>query len=169
MTTERKWFVAYVRSCQERRVAQALANMGVEYYLPMQRDIHKWSDRNKIVVRLLLPHMIFVKVDEITRIHLLNEVYGMTAYMMDRATKRPAVVRDADMLAFRMMLEHVDEPVRMSSEPLAKGDRVRVVSGPLEGMEYELTEVRGHKCIAIRLDILGSAYVEFSESNLEKI
>jgi len=169
MTSEIKWFVAYVRSCQERKVAEVLSKLGVEHYLPQQREVHKWSDRKKIVVRLILPHMIFIRTDELSRRKLLSDVYGICAYMMDRSTNRPAVVRDADMHAFRMMVEHCDDPVRMSSEPLERGDRVRVLSGPLQGMEYELADVRGHKCIAIRLDILGSALVEFDESNLEKI
>lgn len=150
-------------------MAEVLASMGVEYYLPQQREVHKWSDRKKIVVRLILPRMIFVRTEDCGRRALLNDIYGMYAFMMDKATSRPAVVRDADMEAFRMMVEHSDGPVRMNSEPLAKGDRVRVISGPLKGMEYELVDVRGKRCIASRLDFLGSAIVEFSEQNLEKI
>ena len=43
------WFVAYVRSCQERRVADLLAAQGIETYVPVQKERHKWSDRVKIV------------------------------------------------------------------------------------------------------------------------
>lgn len=165
----RHWFVAFVKSCQERRVAEDLGKLGVEHYLPQQREVHKWSDRRKVVVRLLLPRMIFVRVDDLTRRKLLSDVFGMYAYMVDRTTRRPAIVRDAEMEAFRMMVEHSDAPVRMNSEPLAKGDRVRVLSGPLKDMEYELADVQGKHCIVSRLDFLGSAIVEFSIDNLEKI
>ena len=164
-----RWFIAYVKSCQERRVAEILEKMGVEYYLPMQREVHKWSDRRKIVVRLIIPHIVFVKVTELVRRELLKSVYGIHSYMMDRATGRPAVVPDHEMKAFRMMVEHSGAPVAMNSEPLVSGDLVRVISGPLCGMEYELAEVHGNKCIVTRIDFLGSAFVEFDESNLEKI
>ena len=135
----------------------------------MQREIHKWSDRRKIVVRLIIPHIVFIRTDELTRREILRSVYGVHAYMMDRATGRPAVVPDHEMKAFRMMVEHSGAPVAMNSEPLVKGDLVRVISGPLSGMEYELAEVHGNKCIVTRIDFLGSAFVEFAESNLEKI
>ena len=150
-------------------MAEVLDKMGVENYLPMQREIHKWSDRRKIVVRLIIPHIVFIRTDELTRREILRSVYGVHAYMMDRATGRPAVVPDHEMKAFRMMVEHSGAPVAMNSEPLVKGDLVRVISGPLSGMEYELAEVHGNKCIVTRIDFLGSAFVEFAESNLEKI
>lgn len=37
--------------------------MGIENFLPIQQEVHKWSDRRKVVDRVLLPMMIFVHVD----------------------------------------------------------------------------------------------------------
>ena len=58
----RQWLVAYVQSCLEKRTARRLAAMGIECYLPIQSEIHQWSDRRKRVDRLIIPMMIFVHV-----------------------------------------------------------------------------------------------------------
>ena len=34
----RQWLVAYVQSCLEKKTAERLKAMGVEYYLPIQSD-----------------------------------------------------------------------------------------------------------------------------------
>lgn len=167
--SDKRWYIAFVKSCQERKTAEALSKMGVESYLPLVREIHQWSDRKKVVFRLLLPHLIFVRTDELERRKLLEEVYGMYAYMMDRCTGRPAIVRDQEMEALMAMVEHSGQPVQLNTEPLEPGDRVRVLSGPLKDMEYELVRVSGRRCIAVRLDGLGVAMVEFSMENLQKI
>ena len=53
------WYVAYVKSCSEFKVAEFLEKFGYEYYLPVKREVHQWSDRKKIVRKLVLPRMIF--------------------------------------------------------------------------------------------------------------
>lgn len=58
----RQWLVAYVQSCLEKKTAERLKAMGVEYYLPIQSEIRQWSDRRKKVDRLVIPMMIFVHV-----------------------------------------------------------------------------------------------------------
>lgn len=54
----RQWLVAYVQSCLEKKTAERLKAMGVEYYLPIQSEIRQWSDRRKRVDRLVIPMMI---------------------------------------------------------------------------------------------------------------
>lgn len=35
----RQWLVAYVQSCLEKKTAERLKTMGVEYYLPIQNPL----------------------------------------------------------------------------------------------------------------------------------
>ena len=37
----RQWLVAYVQSCLEKKTAERLKAMGVEYYLPIQSEIRQ--------------------------------------------------------------------------------------------------------------------------------
>lgn len=59
----KRWLVAIVRIHHEKKTSERLTKMGVENFLPIQQEVHNWSDRRKVVDRVILPMMIFVHVD----------------------------------------------------------------------------------------------------------
>ena len=63
----KRWLVAIVRICHEKKTSERLTKMGIENFLPIQQEVHQWSDRRKVVDRVLLPMMIFVHVDRRSR------------------------------------------------------------------------------------------------------
>lgn len=169
MDGEKHWYVAYVMSCRERKVAETLGMLGYEYYLPVQRRVRQWSDRKKIVECLVLPRMIFVRCNETDRRRSLNDVPGMYKYITFGGPFKPAIIPDREMDTFRSMVENGGREVCLLSEPLAPGDRVRVVTGPLAGCECELLAVGGHRCLAVRLGALGTAKMDLDLDTVEKI
>lgn len=160
------WYVGLVKPYQERKCAEALAKLGVAYYLPVQREKRKYSDRVKEVDSLILPRMIFIRTGELRRIQLLSEVYGLYAYMNDGGAYHPAIVPDRELEEFRFMVEHGEGRVEVSSQPFAPGDRVKVIAGPLQGLECELTSVGEKRCVAVRIGRVGTAILAFSPSDL---
>ena len=53
---------------------------------------------------------------------------------------------------------------------LNRGDRVRVIKGPLSGLEGELVRLKGHKRVVVRLDGVASIATSYIPSSfLEKI
>ena len=140
--------------------------MGVEYYLPVQRVRRKYSDRVKMVDQLVLRGMLFIRTDERRRIALLNDVYGLRAYMTDGGTYHPVVVPDEQIRDFRFMLEHGGGEVRMMARCFAPGDKVKVVSGPLSGFVCRIIEIEKKRCIAVCLGVIGTATLEVSPESL---
>ncbi len=165
---EEHWFVAYVRPSHERVAARTLSALGFVHWLPVQRVRRRWSDRFKIVEQLVLPHMIFVRADERGRIRSLKEVPQIPRYMFDRATGHAAFVPDAQMEVFRRMVEQSSAPVTVTEAPLAPGDMVEVINGPLAGSVCELVDFNGSKRIAVRLSMLGAALVEVPLADIRK-
>lgn len=163
------WYIAFVKSCQERKAAEALMHMGKEYYLPIQREIHKWSDRYKIVERLVIPRMIFIRCRDCDRIPIKESVWQICGYMSNGGPYNPSIVRDAEMETFRAMVEHSGRNVSLASAPLAVGDHVRITSGPLAGYECELVSLDGARCMAVRLGVLGTATMDLALDTVEKI
>ena len=163
------WYVAYVKSCRERKAAEALDVLGIEYYLPVRREMRKWSDRRKIVEVLLIPRMIFVHCREAQRIRVKADVCHIWGFMSDGGPYNPTIVRDSDMDTFRAMVDRSDRKVAISSEPLVPGDRVRVVSGPLEGYECELVKVSDRRCLAVRLGNAGVATMDLALDDVIKV
>ena len=105
----KRWYVALVRMHHEKKVSERLSKMGIDSFVPVQQQIHQWSDRRKMVDTVLLPMMVFVC---------------------------------------------------MNDTPLARGEKVRVIKGPLSGLVGELVTVGGKSKIAVRLNMLGCACVD---------
>lgn len=166
-TAPRQWLVAYVQSCLEKKTAQRLAAMGIECYLPVLSEIRQWSDRRKRVDCLVIPMMIFVHVTPQER-PLPLSLQAVSRYMVLRGESTPAVIPDEQMDRFRFMLDYSPEAVEMCSAPLAPGDAVKVIKGPLAGLEGELITVNGKSKVAVRLDMLGCAHVDVPIGFVEK-
>ena len=164
----RQWLVAYVQSCLEKKTAERLKAMGVEYYLPIQSEIRQWSDRRKKVDRLVIPMMIFVHVTPQER-PLPLSLQAVSRYMVLRGESTPAVIPDQQMLRFKFMLDYSDETISMSTSPLAPGEKVRVIKGPLAGLEGELVNVDGKSKVAVRLTMLGCACVDIPAGCVEPV
>ena len=77
--------------------------------------------------------------------------------------------QDEQMARFRFMLDYSDEAVCMNDSPLARGEKVRVIKGPLSGLVGELVTVGSKSKIAVRLNMLGCACVDMPIGYVEPI
>ncbi len=163
---ELHWYVGCVRSCQEKNVARTLNSMAVEHYLPVRREVHRWSDRRKVVECLVIPRFIFIRCRNSERAPIMDAEPRITRFLASAG--EVSVVRDTEMETFRRMVEG-GGAVRLSDRPLAPGDRVRVMSGPLTGLECDLVSVGGGRCLAVSLGPLGTATMDLDLESVEKI
>ena len=169
MNLENRWFVGFTLSCRERKVGECLGSLGIEYFLPEQIVVRKWSDRLKRMSKLVIPRMIFIHTTELRRRSLPGDVPGLSRFMSKGGPFNPVIIPDDQMDVFIRMVTQTEEPVSIASEVLVPGDHVKVVSGPLEGLECELVDVRGDKCIAVRLHSIGTATMKVSLDAVAKI
>ena len=126
----KSWLAAYVRLYHEKKTRDRLTAMGIESFLPVQEEIHQWSDRRKKIERVVIPMMIFVHVDPAERAEVLT-LSSVSRYMVLRGQSTPAVIPDEQMERFRFMLDYSEEAIEVCSSPLAPGEQVRVIKGPL--------------------------------------
>lgn len=119
------------------------------------------------VDRLVIPMMIFVHVTPQER-PLPLTLQAISRYMVLRGESRPAVIPEEQMERFRFMLDYSPEAVEICSTPLAAGDAVKVIKGPLAGLEGELVMIGGKSKVAVRLDMLGCAHVDMPIGFVEK-
>lgn len=157
-----------MQSCLEKKTAERLTAMGVECYLPVQTEIRQWSDRRKKIDRLVIPMIIFVHVAPGER-SLPLTLQAVSRYMVLRGESHPAIIPEEQMNRFRFMLDYSPEAVEICSTPLAPGDAVKVIKGPLAGLEGELVTIGGKSKVAVRLDMLGCAHVDMPIGFVEKL
>ena len=164
----KRWYVAHVRIHHEKKVAELLGKMGIETFVPVQQEIHQWSDRRKLVEAVLLPMMVFIYADPTERMAALT-LSTVSRYMVLRGEGKPAVIPDEQMARFRFMLDYSDEAICMNSSPLTRGERIRVVKGPLTGLVGELITLDGKSKVAVRLNMLGCACVDMPIGYVERL
>lgn len=165
---ERKWYVAYVRLFHERKTAEKLAAMGIESFVPVREEIHQWSQRKKKVMRVLIPQMIFIHATPKERLEALT-LASISHYMVLRGEHTPAVIPDRQMQQFMFMVDYSEETIEMYNSPLQPGQSIKVIKGPLAGMEGELIEIEGKSKVIVRLDLLGCAGVDMPIGFVEAI
>src|SRR3954468_22294386 len=57
-----QWFAIHVRSRHEKKVAEELQQRGISNFLPVVRQVRRWSDRKKIVELPLFSCYLFVQI-----------------------------------------------------------------------------------------------------------
>lgn len=125
------WFAVYTSPRHEKRVDQHLKLRGVERYLPLYRAQRKWNDGSRVTLDLpLFPGYIFVCIKRTERVKVL-EVPGVLT-IVGSTGREPAPLSETEINALRSGLHlRCAEPCPY----LAVGQRARIVSGALSGME----------------------------------
>lgn len=162
------WFVGFTKPSHEKKVAEALEKMGVEYYLPVQKVRRRWSDRIKVLDKMVIPRMIFIRTTLQERVSYLELISGLYAFMSVKGPYTPVIVPDKQMADFKFMVDNANAEVLFETRPLAPGDPVEVMTGQLAGIRGELVRVDGAKYVAIRLGTLGAALVEVPIESVER-
>lgn len=143
------WFALYTRCRHEKAVAQVLTGKGIETFLPLYKAAHLWKDRVKELFLPLFPNYVFVLGSAGERGAILSTP---GVYDFVRLGVLPAPIPHKEIEAVRRA---VDEGLRTEPHPFLKsGDRVRVKSGPLEGLEGILARKKGFYRLILSVELL---------------
>ena len=167
-TPVRKWYAAYVRLFHERKTAEKLCAMGIESFVPVREEIHQWSQRKKKVMRVLIPQMIFIHATPEERLEALT-LSAISHYLVLRGEHKPAIIPDDQMQRFMFLVDYSDDTIEMFTSPLEPGQTIKVIKGPLSGLEGELIDVEGKSKVVVRLELLGCAGVDMPAGYVEAI
>lgn len=163
------WIAILVRSNTEKRVAQKLSALGIECFLPTQKEIRQWSDRRKVIDRIVIPMVVFVRVNtEIEKkIITYSFVYKVLSYPGSSiATKIP----DNQIENLKFMLGCADSSVEIYNDKLVVGDTIEIMSGPLKGLKGVLCSVESdNPMVGVYLDLLGYACVSVNKASVKSI
>lgn len=154
------WFALQVRSRFEQGVAEHLGGKGFELFLPLYKCRKRWSDRIKEVDAPLFPGYLFCRFNPQDRLPILKTP-GVIQIVGTHRT--PVAVNELEIEAIQKMVAS-----GMPNQPwpfLAAGDRVRIDSGPLSGLEGILVEFRGNHRLVLSVTLLQrSAAVEIDSA-----
>ncbi len=146
------WYVAYTRVNQELFIKKKLDELGIENFLPQEEHIRETPLGRKIIRVLLIHGMIFIHADKTTSFSLINDYSLNIIYLKDVEGRHALIVPDKQMEDFMFLLDFSPEGIEVLNKDLKRGDKVRVIKGPLQGLKGELVRLRGHKRVVIRLE-----------------
>jgi transcription termination/antitermination protein NusG len=159
LSSRKAWLAVYVKVHQEQKMSERLNMCGIENFVAIQQEYRQWNDRIKLINRVVLPMIVFVHVTPVQRRQVL-QMPSAVHYLVACGKHSPAVIPDEQMDKFKFMLDYCPEAVNVISIPIKRGEKVRIVKGPLAGLTGEIMIIKSEKRIGVCLDMLGYACVK---------
>jgi transcription antitermination factor NusG len=158
------WWIAKVKSRQEKAFANDLIERSIEYYLPYFTQISKRTDCNslkKTLTPLFPSYVPFSCEKEPWSLLQLNRI--------------STIIPVKAQIKFKLELNQIYEAVQkkitvtpMLEADLETGMEVKVVQGPLTGFTGEVINVRETDFLLLRVDGLGNACVNINLNSVIK-
>ena len=145
------WYAVHTRARHERAVAQRLRELGVNTFLPLVTEVHRWSDRRKSVEVPLFGCYVFVKLPPTgeDRLRVLR-IDGVFKFVGARGVGTP--IAEAQIDAVRTL---IGQQLPWSSHPFLQiGQRVRVRGGALDGVEGILLSRNDDNTLVVSIDAI---------------
>ena len=143
------WFAAYTNSHHEKRVASHFGERQIESFLPLYSALHRWKNRCEVDLDLpLFPNYVFVHIDPRDRVRVL-EVPGVLSLVGFGRTL--AQLADFEIEALRSCVGQR----KIEPHPyLVIGERVRIKTGPMTGMEGVLVRKKSNFRVVLTLEVI---------------
>ena len=158
-----RWFAVYTTPRHEKHVSQILAERQIETFLPLYRANRQWKKSRPVILELpLFPAYVFVRIVR----HARGLVLGTPGVMsIVGSSREPWPLPDLEIEALRSGLSMR----RIEPHPyLIVGERVRIKTGVMTGVEGVLVRKKNDLRVVISLDaIMQSVAVEVDADDIE--
>lgn len=144
-----RWFAVRVRVRYERQVEELLRFKGYETFVPTLTERRRWTDRIKHVEKPMFPGYVFLQTGGPLGGPILTTPGVMHLVGSGRS---PVPIDDSEIAAVRRIAD--SHTVGRPWPYLQVGQRVEIVSGPLDGLEGVLVEDAGNQRIVVSLSLL---------------
>ncbi|MEC8738599.1 MAG: UpxY family transcription antiterminator [Bacteroidota bacterium] len=142
-----KWFVVYIASRQEKKVARTLTQMGVEFYLPLVKKLRQWSDRKKWVEFPMFNGYLFVRPMENQQEKIL-QVQGIVSYLTFHRKRAQVTEKEIDTIRQIEQSGYVAEHF-LEEKDFKLGEKVTITGGPLKGQQGILLQKKEHHIFVV--------------------
>jgi transcription antitermination factor NusG len=159
------WCALYTRHQHEKAIAQILSAKGLEVFLPLYNATRRWKDRTVHLSLPLFPCYLFLRGMKERRLEVVTTP-GIVSILTING--EPATIPESEIESVRKAIEWGN---RVEPHPFLRcGDRVRVISGPLQGLEGILVRQKNLYRLVLSVEILErSAAVEVDIAAVERV
>lgn len=159
------WYALYTRHHHEKSIARTLTAKGFTVFLPVYAAPRQWKDRTQIVTLPLFSCYVFIQGGLHRQLGIVTTP-GILGFVCFAGV--PAIIPPQEIEGIRQAVERC---VKIEPHPfIHSGDRVRVTTGPLEGIEGILVRKKNFSRLVLTVELLGkSAAVEVDVASVERM
>lgn len=152
MKNSSDWYLATSKPRQETRAVKNLENQGVRAYSPIIKVEKVRSGKKRIVEEPMFTGYVFINISpEDALWHKVRSTRGIRDWV--RFSSNVAKIPDSLIKAFVDSEQNFSQS--FDNNKLQKGDSVRILSGPFEGLTGIFLADSGEKRAMILIDFLG--------------
>lgn len=131
--SEKIWCVLNTKPHCEQLVYDALSVREIKAYLPLWKPLPGARDRAK--ARPFFPCYLFANTDAATTLCSSLEYLPGVRHLL-KVGDQPACISPAEIEQIRSRIQELENQITdAQGQPLVPGDRVRILSGPFQGMD----------------------------------
>jgi len=161
---ENKWYVVVAKTNYYKRMVALFEKLGVSYYLPVQRQLHYWSDRKKWINVYVLSPYLFLFTNELDR-KLVFQSSGVLNFL--KRDGKLTTVKEEEVEKIRLLCDYSSD-LKIENDPVREGDLVEIIHGPFSGMKGYALHQNGRHRFLVRISGLGQfASVEIDSNCLK--
>ena len=146
------WYAVQTRPRHEQMVASQLAQDGVEVLLPLVDQVHRWSDRRKLLQVPLFPSYVLLRTvlsNHHERVRVLRKD-GVIGFVGPRREATPIEPSQIDSLRAVMAAR-----LGCQAHPyLTVGQRVRICNGAMKDLEGILVRIINENNLILSIDLI---------------
>jgi transcription termination/antitermination protein NusG len=164
---EPEWYAVHTRSQHEKSVVSYLQGEGITTFLPLVTEVHRWSDRRKLVELPLFSCYAFVRISLVPELwYKVMKTSGVLGFVGARREGIP--IPESQIESIRTI---VGSSAPYTVCPFLKvGQRVRIRGGALDGIEGILSARNGDRKLVISVEpIQRSLAVRIGDYQVEPI
>ena len=166
-----RWYIAECKPTKEGTVRTLLQHDNYEVYVASRYEEKIYANRTRHVKeRVIISGKVFVRTEQENLMKIMLSHSSVWRFMLNRvsADRAYAFVPNTEMQQLQFVLGHADNPVHLTIEHLKVDQKVRVMRGPLAGLEGWFHQ-EGHKSYVVIKVTMGSNNYIYTEVPLEDI
>ncbi len=146
-----EWYAIQTRPRHEQKIATDLQAKGIASFVPTVREVHRWSDRRKVIIAPLFMCYAFVRTDCWRQINLpVLRTSGVIRWV--GINGEPSAIPSAEVESIEQLIKN---GIPTSPHDYLKiGQRVRICGGALDGVEGILTGRHGDRRLVISVTLI---------------
>lgn len=144
---ESSWFVCHTRPRCEKKFAALLTAEKFEHYLPLFASVRRYGRQTKTFTKPLFPGYVFTRVPDARKARIFQQDLVARAIPVGNEAEFLRQIEDVKAL--------LSSGFELSVMPLiTKGRRVKILGGPLHGLEGYVDDPANPRGVVLSVDVL---------------